>query len=48
MRERRSLTIFDFNEGEKLFVDGGFLHNNPTELALFEAHHLWPDKQIEW
>jgi predicted acylesterase/phospholipase RssA len=33
--------------GGRIYVDGGFLYNNPTEVALFEAHHLWPNKQIE-
>ena len=24
------------------FLDGGFRHNNPSQLALDEAHRLWP------
>lgn len=32
---------------DKLFVDGGFIYNNPTELAIFESNHLWKDREIE-
>jgi predicted patatin/cPLA2 family phospholipase len=32
---------------EHNYMDGGFIYNNPTELAIFEAHALWPDRPIE-
>jgi hypothetical protein len=32
----------------KQFVDGGLVANNPCELAIFEAHHLFEDRNIEW
>jgi len=31
----------------KTFVDGGLTANNPTELGIFEARALWPDRDIE-
>ena len=28
------------------YCDGGFDWNNPVELAITEAHELWPERQI--
>jgi len=33
--------------GDKTFLDGGMITNNPTELAIFESHNKWPDRFIE-
>jgi len=33
--------------GNKCYVDGGMIANNPTELAIFEAHRLWKDRYIQ-
>jgi len=30
----------------KILVDGGMVANNPTELAIFEAHHMYPETNI--
>jgi len=32
--------------GDKLYIDGGMMANNPTEFGIFEAHNLWPDQDI--
>jgi patatin-like phospholipase/acyl hydrolase len=32
----------------RLFVDGGLVANNPTELAIFEAHHMFEDANLDW
>lgn len=32
---------------DKKFVDGGFMANNPSGVALSEAKKLWPDREVD-
>jgi len=32
---------------QRILIDGGCVANNPAEIAIFEAHHLWPLQPIE-
>lgn len=34
--------------GDKTYVDGGCILNNPTEIAIFEAHNMFKDQHIEF
>jgi len=31
----------------QIYIDGGMIANNPTEIGIFEAHNKWPDHYID-
>ena len=35
------------NLDEKRFIDGAFVSNNPSMVAMHEAQRLWPDRPVE-